>query len=329
MEASLVQRAGIPFTAIPAAGVHSVGLRNLPRNILMVLRGMVASRRVLREFQPDVLLFTGGYVAAPMALAARKIPTLLYVPDIEPGLALKFLVHFADIIAVTAEESRAFLPAGKRVVVTGYPTRSNFGVWEPASACARFGLQADLPVVLVFGGSKGALSINRAISACLLELLSDCQVLHITGKRDWPEFQSLASGLPAHLRSHYAAYPYLHEDMGAAFSAADLVISRAGAATLGEYPLFSLPAILVPYPHAWRYQKVNAAHLADRGGAVILPDEQLENRLLPLIQELLHTPHRLEQMRQAMSSLAAPNAASTIASQLRSLGEKTPAGGQS
>lgn len=328
METSLVQRAGIPFTAIPAAGVHGVGICALPRNIALILRGMAASRRVLREFKPDVLLFTGGYVAAPMALAAWRIPTLVYVPDIEPGLALKFLMRFADTIAITAEESRAFLPANKRVVVTGYPTRPDFGAWDSAKARARFGLQADTPVLLVFGGSKGARSINRAVSACLPELLQKYQVLHITGELDWPEIQKVKENLSAEQHTRYHAFPYLHDEIGAAFSAADLVISRAGAATIGEYPLFGLPAILVPYPHAWRYQKVNAAHLANNGAAVMLEDEKLGEELLPMVERLLGNREQLFAMRRAMQSLAVPDASVRIAEAIRKMAQKPERGGR-
>lgn len=323
MEASLVRRAGIPFTAIPAAGVHGVGLRSLPRNIGLVLRGMAASRRVLRDFQPDVLLFTGGYMAIAMALASRQYPTLVYVPDIEPGLALKILLRFADIIAVTAEESRAFLPANKRVEVTGYPTRLDFGAWDPAAARTRLGLQADIPVLLVFGGSQGARSINQAVTACLPELLKEFQVLHVTGERNYPEIQETAQNLSIDQQSRYKVLPYLHEDMGAAFAAAALVVSRAGAATLGEYPLFGLPAILIPYPHAWRYQKVNAAYLVSRGAAIALPDEHLSVELLPLIRSLLGNPEKLSSMRKAMRSLAVPDAANRLAGQLRELAGKS------
>jgi UDP-N-acetylglucosamine--N-acetylmuramyl-(pentapeptide) pyrophosphoryl-undecaprenol N-acetylglucosamine transferase len=101
MERELVLRAQIPFQAIPAAGVHGVGWRQLPRNILHLMRGTLAARRILRAYQPDVLLFTGGYVGVPMAIAGRFIPSLVFVPDIEPGLALKLMSRFAHTIAVT------------------------------------------------------------------------------------------------------------------------------------------------------------------------------------------------------------------------------------
>ncbi|MEP7135584.1 MAG: glycosyltransferase, partial [Chloroflexota bacterium] len=99
MEESLVRRQGITFQSIPAAGIHGVGLVTLPRNLGVIGRGVFASRRILKEFKPDVLFFTGGFVAVPMALAGRSISSMLYVPDIEPGMALKSLSGFADVIA--------------------------------------------------------------------------------------------------------------------------------------------------------------------------------------------------------------------------------------
>ena len=108
MEESLVKRQGIQYQSIPAAGVHGVGLATLPRNLVTIARGVFASRSILNDFRPDVMFFTGGYVAVPMALAGRSLPSLLYVPDIEPGMALKSLAGFADVIAVTTSDSQQF-----------------------------------------------------------------------------------------------------------------------------------------------------------------------------------------------------------------------------
>jgi UDP-N-acetylglucosamine--N-acetylmuramyl-(pentapeptide) pyrophosphoryl-undecaprenol N-acetylglucosamine transferase len=319
MEAGLVTRSGVPFTSIPAAGVHGVGLRSLPGNLWRLARGTLASRRILSEFRPDVLLFTGGYVAAPLAVTGRNIPSLVYCPDIEPAMALKFLARFADHIAVTMDESRAYFPASKPVTTTGYPLRPELTGWERNSARAHFDLSHDLPVLLVTGGSKGAQTINRAVEKILPELLSICQVLHLTGSVDWPAIQLTQVGLPPSLRQRYHAYEFLHDDMGAAMAAADLAISRAGASTLGEYPYFGLPAILVPYPYAWRYQKVNAAFLEKLGAAVLLPDENMATDLLPAIRELFVNTSRLRDMQTAMQGLAHPNAAQEIAGLVREL----------
>lgn len=318
MEADLVKRVGVPYRAIPAAGIHGVGARALPGNLLRLGRGYLQSARILREYRPDALLFTGGYVAVPMALAGRNIPALLYVPDIEPGLALKTLARFADCIAVTAEESRAYFSDRQQVVVTGYPTRPELKAWSIDQARATLGLNADLPALLVFGGSSGARSINRALLAVLPELLAEMQIIHISGRLDWPEVEAAQAELAGRLgdvahAERYHPYPYLHDEMGAALTAADLALSRAGASSLGEFPMFGLPAVLVPYPYAWQYQQVNARYLAERGAACILPDAELPEQLLPVVLELMRDRSRREAMRQAMAALARPDAARSIA----------------
>ncbi|MBN1146523.1 MAG: UDP-N-acetylglucosamine--N-acetylmuramyl-(pentapeptide) pyrophosphoryl-undecaprenol N-acetylglucosamine transferase [Anaerolineales bacterium] len=324
MEVDLVKRAGLPFEAISAAGVHGVGPRALPGNLWRLARGYGQARRILRRFQPDVLFFTGGFVAVPMALAGRRIPSLLYVPDIEPGLALKALARFADCVAVTAQESRAYFPKQADVRVTGYPARLDLN-WSLEAARRVLGLSADLPVLLVFGGSRGARSINRALLGALPDLLNEMQVIHISGWLDWERVEAARSALAARsaqdaaLLERYRAFPYLHDEMGAAFTVADLALSRAGASTLGEFPLCGLPAILVPYPHAWRYQRVNADYLAEKGAALVIEDAQLPERILPLVRDLMRDSERRQQMRQAMQSLARPSAAGSISELLWSL----------
>ena len=319
MEAALVKRAGIAFEAIPAAGVHGVGLKQLPRNLGQLRRGYRAARCILRQFKPDVLFFTGGYVAVPMALAGRKIPTLLYVPDIEPGLALKTLARFADRIALTAEDSWKYFSPRAQTVLTGYPTRSGLGNWTCKDAHKKLGLGDDLPVLLVFGGSKGARSINNAVRHNMPALLELAQVVHISGELDWPNVEAARENLSKTQAARYHAFPYLHEEMGAALAAADLAVSRAGASTLGEFPLFGLPTILVPYPHAWRYQKVNADYLVGRGAAIMIEDAQLSEKLIPTVNDLLKNPAKMKSMREAMHRLSHPQAADEIGRQLLAL----------
>lgn len=327
MEADLVQRTHVPFTAILAAGLHGVGLRALPANVMRMIKGITAARRILKEFRPDVLFYTGGYVAGPMAVAGWKTPTLLYVPDIEPGLALKYLSKFSSCIALTAEPSRQFF-GKRRQVVTGYPTRPELKGWDEASGRKALSLKKDQPVLLVFGGSKGARSINRAILATLADILEMAQVVHITGQLDWQEVETARGQLSQKQQERYHIYPYLHEEMGAALASADLVVSRAGASTLGELPLFGLPAILVPYPYAWRYQKVNAGYLVEKGGAILLEDEKMSTQLFSTIQSLFTDPQRLEAMRTNMRSLAVPDAADRIAQLILELGHKEKEAGR-
>lgn len=323
MEAALVSRQGIPFRAIPAAGLHGVGLSKLPGNMMKLARGFFASARILREFKPDVLLFTGGFVAVPMALAGRKVPTLLYVPDIEPGKALQMLAKFADVIALTTPDSKKYFSSARKMVVTGYPTRGDLKKLDKNTARKQMGLTGSLPVLLIVGGSKGARLVNQAVTRQLPDLLAKLQIIHITGELDWPEIEKVAASLPSDLGKRYHAFPYLHEEMAAAFSSADIVLSRAGASTLGELPFYGLPAILVPYPFAWRYQKVNADYLADKGAAIVVENSALDEKLMPTLTSILGEKGRLQSMSAAMTSLAQPDAANKIASLVWELAERT------
>jgi UDP-N-acetylglucosamine:LPS N-acetylglucosamine transferase len=250
----------------------------------------------------------------------------LYVPDIEPGLALKTLARFADAIAVTAPDSRAYFTGRSAVTVTGYPLRSGLAAWEPEKARQVLGLSADLPTLLVMGGSKGARTINRSLLAALPELLQEMQVVHIGGQVEWPEIEAaradLAAGPAAELAARYHAYPYLHEEIGAAFTVADLVLTRAGASALGELPLFGLPAVLVPYPYAWRYQRVNADYLARHSAAVVVENADLPSQILPTVSALMRDARRRDQMRQAMRSLFQPQSAEAIAGLVHQLAQE-------
>jgi len=320
MEEALVKRQGITFRSIPAAGIHGVGLITLPRNLAKMARGVLAARNILNEFKPDVMFFTGGYVAVPMALAGRSIPSLLYVPDIEPGMALKSLAGFSDAIAVTTAQSQKFF--NKKVIETGYPLRPDLALWDRETAQRHLGISGEFPILFVFGGSKGARSINMAVLDNLRPLIEKFEVVHLTGETDWNFVRHHREQLPMDLAARYHVLPYLHE-MGAALAAADLALSRAGASTLGEFPLFALPAILVPYPYAWRYQKVNADHLTNRGAAIMLEDQVLSKELMTTLNVLLENPNKLQAMRASMFEMSHPRAADKIAGILIELaGEK-------
>jgi UDP-N-acetylglucosamine--N-acetylmuramyl-(pentapeptide) pyrophosphoryl-undecaprenol N-acetylglucosamine transferase len=323
MENELIPRLDIPFKAIPAAGLHGVGLAKLPANLSRLRAGYKQARKIIANFQPDVFFSTGGYLSVPVAMAARNIPQIVFIPDIEPGLALKVLIRSADQVLTSTTGSKKFIPSRKNTVATGYPLREEVTRWTRKAAQKEFNLTADLPVLLVFGGSKGARSINHALFPSLPTLLQKAQVVHISGTDNWEETSTLVHGLDSSLREHYHPFPYLHENMGAALAAADLVVCRAGASTLGELPYFNLPAILVPYPYAWRYQKTNADHLVKSGGALLLRDEDLPEKLQATIFDLLDRPEQLEKMRAAMRAQATPGAAQTIADIIRGLSRTT------
>lgn len=147
------------------------------------------------------------------------------------------------------------------------------------------------------------------------QVLDMAQLVHLSGELDWPRVSQRRDELPEGLKGRYHAVSYLHE-MGEALAAADLAVCRAGASTLGEMPFFGLPAVLVPYPHAWRYQRVNAEWLAQRGAAVTLEDERLERELLPMLRQLLTDRERLNRMGDRAQALSRPDAAARLAQAL-------------
>jgi UDP-N-acetylglucosamine--N-acetylmuramyl-(pentapeptide) pyrophosphoryl-undecaprenol N-acetylglucosamine transferase len=325
VEEGLAARAGVPFVAIATGQIRGRAPWVMARNLVRMARGAEQCAHIIREFRPDVVLMTGGYVAAPVAWAAwraqPRVPALIYLPDVTPGQAIRLASLLADRVAVSFPEVTHYFPG--KAVVTGYPIRPELHTVDKASARAALGLDPNRPVLLVFGGSRGARSINRALVAALPALLPQCQVVHISGQADWPWITEATHGrdsahgpaIPEALRESYHAYPYLHE-MAKALAAADLVVARAGAAVLGEFPALRLPSILAPYPYAGQHQEANARYLAERGAAAVLNDAELAEMLAPTILRLLAAPVELRAMADAAARLARPDAAERIAREL-------------
>lgn len=323
MEEKLVPRTGIHLETIRGGPIVTVPPQVRVMNAVKLTWSIGTVWQMIGRFRPDVALLTGGYMAAPVALAAwlRGVPIAIYLPDVEPGAALKAIMPLAQKVACTSANSRAYVPEAK-MVVTGYPVRPELraaAALSQAEALAQFDLSPGRRTLFVFGGSRGAQAINRALMAALPTLLAQIQVIHISGELTWPEVEANAAQLTEEERAYYRPYPYLHERMGAAFRAADLVLARAGASMMGEGPAFGLPAVLVPLAWAWRYQKVNADFLTQQGAAVQLTDESLPAQLVPTVLELLQNPARLAQMGAAARALDAPDAATNVAQLLARL----------
>ena len=320
MDAELLSGQNFDFKAIPAAGLHGMNLANLPGNLIKLVCGYIKVRRIIHQFQPDIIFYTGGFISIPVALASRGVPSVAFIPDIEPGAALNFLIKQCNLITAVTENTKNFIPQNKKVEVTGYPIRSDLSKWTRENGRREFGLMDDLPVLLVFGGSRGARSINQALYPIMGELLKEIQIIHISGEDNWEETRQAKSNLPQSLSARYLAFPFLHSQMGAALASADLVVCRAGASTLGELPFFRLPAILVPYPHAWRYQHTNAEYLVIHGGAILLEDKDLNTSLLSTVMNLIHNQSMLTDMRNSMHVLSRPDAAQRIGKLLYEVG---------
>jgi len=319
IEQTLAEREGIPFVAVSTGQIRGRAPWVMARNLGRMRQGTRQCAALIRAWRPDAVFMTGGYVAAPVAWAAYRasprVPLLIYLPDLTPGRAIQVTSRLARKVAVSFPEAMSYF--GDKAVVTGYPVRADLFTTQKHAAWQAFGLSADLPVLLVFGGSRGSRSINQAIMDALPELLQRCQILHVSGHTDWPALQQAVSAgrLAPELRARYHPHPYLH-DMVHALVAADLVVARAGAATLGEFPAAQLPAILVPYPYAGQHQQANARYLANRGAAIVVADNEIRSRLKEKVLGLLDRPEQLQSMAAAAAALARPDAADNIAAEL-------------
>jgi UDP-N-acetylglucosamine--N-acetylmuramyl-(pentapeptide) pyrophosphoryl-undecaprenol N-acetylglucosamine transferase len=315
-EAELVAPTGIRLVVLGSGGLRGIRLDKRVRHTVQIVRSISQAREVIRKFKPDVVFATGGYACVPVTLAARmeRVPVLIYLPDIVPGLAIRHLGRFAAKIAVTSEESYQHLHPDK-VVVTGYPVREALFELNKAQAQETLGLQRGEKTLLVFGGSRGARSINQALVAGLRELLPACQIIHVSGRLDAEWVAGAARSLPETHKARYHHYAFLDE-MPEALVAADLAVARSGAATLGEFPAVGLPAVLVPYPYSGQHQEPNARYMARNGAAQVLADAQLEQKLVPTILRLLDDAEALADMRESALAMARPDAAEAIAEQL-------------
>jgi UDP-N-acetylglucosamine:LPS N-acetylglucosamine transferase len=322
-ERPLVEKGDVAFDAyeeVQAGPLHGVNPLRALRSMLKLLAGTVQSLQLLGRHCPDVVLLTGGWVGFPVALAAwlRRVPSVIFLPDIEPALSIKVLRPLVTKVALAIPESASYFAAGN-AVVTGYPVRSELEAATREEGIAHFKLDASRKTLLVFGGSRGAQTINTAIIDILPQLMADdVQVLHVTGTLDHERVSGVTADLP---NSHgYHSRAYLHgPEMGLALAAADLVVSRSGAGVLGEFPLFELPSILVPYPYAWRYQKVNADYLESRGAAIHMADENMAAELYPTINTLFTNSERLATMQQQVKQLAQPGSAKRVLAVLAQL----------
>lgn len=289
------------------------------RNALRITGSVGRARAVLSKFEPDVVLVTGGYTCVAVTLAAwlMHVPVMIYLPDVVPGKAIRFLSRFATKIAVTSEDSYRYFRREK-VAVTGYPVRPEIYRLDRAEAQKALGLDPDEKTLLVFGGSRGSRSINQALVAGLRDILPLCQVVHVSGTQDADWVSGATKSLPGAMRQRYHHFPYLH-DMARALVSADLAVARAGAATLGEFPAARLPALLVPYPHSGQHQLPNATYMVRNGAARMLYDEDLRQRLVPEVLDLLNDPRALAEMRESANAMARQDAAEAIAEQLWAL----------
>jgi len=313
IDGELVRREKIEFRAVTARPLRVGSLAGTTRGALSLLQGTAEAYRILKGFRPDAVFATGGYGSVGVGLAARILgrPLLLFLPDVEPGLAVRTLARVASRIAVTVTPALSALPSG-RAEVTGYPVRSAFFEARRDDARERLRLHPTLPTLLVSGASSGAHRINRAVLSWAPDFLRVGQIIHLCGRGDEAWLRDEREKLPLDLRERYHLYGYLHEDIALALAAADVAIMRSGASTLGELPATRLPAVLVPGEYEGWDQGPNARFLAESGAAIVLPQGRLAE-LQPTVMALLADSERRAQMSEALAALARPDAADRLA----------------
>lgn len=319
LEEELAPKAGIPFYPLPLTGLkRHLSLQNLVA-LYQAARGLWLARKVLSQFRPQVVIGTGGYVCGPVILAAvlLGIPTLIHEQNALPGLTNRLLSPLVSRVALTFAEAQNHLSRKARVAVTGLPVREEVLSWRRDEARRAMGIPQDALLILSFGGSQGARTINEAMVQVLKEFQGQkgTYFLHITGPGQYEGFleHAVKAGLRVAQNGNIILVPYLYE-MPRALAAADLAICRAGAATLAELTAAGLPAILIPYPHAaGNHQEHNARVLEKAGAALIVLDQQLTGELLvKILKNLLSQPEKLKAMSQASRRLGRPQALESI-----------------
>ncbi len=258
-----------------------------------------------------------------MLLAARllRIPIYLWVGDAIPGRALRAVAGWSSGIGLTFEPAMKAMPRGRAMVV-GNPVRKSLLRWTKAEGQRVLGLDPAVPVVLVTGGSQGSEKINAAVASALSRLVRRAAVVHHTGPANLPRAQAQWALLGEADRGRYQPHGYLHDEMGAALAAADLVVGRAGSSSIAEPLAFGVPLVLIPFGAAMSaHQAANARAAAELGAAVVLPESDLDgDRLAAVVTGLLDDPVRLARMAANAKAAGRPGAAEQIALAVLALG---------
>ncbi len=330
MEAKIAEAAGLKFTSISAGKFRryvgrswwgtvsdvSTLFLNI-RDAFRVVRGIWQSYGIIRQFRPNVVFVKGGYVGMPVGLAARllRVPYVIHESDIDPGLTNRTLAKHAEAIATGFPvEKYKTLPKDK-LVYTGSPIRQEVVKAHALEGRQHFDLDQKLPVILVIGGSQGAMRINDVVVDSLPELTRKYQIIHLTGDRDIERVRFEVKRLGLEHPEHYHPYSFLLKELASAMAVADLVISRAGANTIAELAVLGKPTILIPHPNlSGGHQITNATTLARTGAVKVLPEDRLTYRsLTALVDQILGSPEEAAYLSKAIGEFAVPDAADRLA----------------
>lgn len=332
METELVPREGYPIKALKITNISRGKSLEAIKHNLETLHNVAVStheaKNIIREFKPDVVIGTGGYVCYPVLTAAHElgVPTAIHESNAVPGLTTKLLAQHIDRVMVGFADSKSAYRHPERVYVTGTPVRGEFDAFDKESAKEELGIARDMPLVVSVWGSLGAAHMNDIMSE-LITLLDNepkFRLIHSVGSRYYDGFiEKLKEAAPDYAARGAQVEKYIY-DMPRVMAAADIILCRAGASTLSELAYMGKPVIIVPSPNVTNnHQEKNARVLEKAGGAVVLLEGEFDAQsLLARVTELLSDKSRLDAMSAAMRSLAVADATDKIVEVILQLCEK-------
>jgi UDP-N-acetylglucosamine--N-acetylmuramyl-(pentapeptide) pyrophosphoryl-undecaprenol N-acetylglucosamine transferase len=317
MERIIVPKAGYHLETIRVKGFERKISMDTVRSLKELFMGMLDAKRLIENYNPDIVIGMGGYVCGPVLLLAsrKKIPTMIHEQNAFPGATNKLLSRFVDKIAISFSEAKKYFGNENKVFLSGNPVRKEFFNSDRKEAREKLGFGEDDFVVVSSGGSLGAASINNAMLKLIKEREKGdrLKVVHITGKANYEDFMDSLreAGLDIGLDKNVRILEYC-DKMHEVYACADLVVSRAGAMSVAELAAGRIPSILVPYPYATdNHQGYNARSITDEGGGILILDSDLKHDpeiLKNTIYSLIEDPEKLSDMGLAASKKAMPEA---------------------
>ena len=326
LESAIAPREGIPFRTIDVAGLFGKSPREILTGAYRASRGFGQALGVIRSFRPAVVCGTGGYVCGPVVAAAwlMRVPSLIQEQNAIPGMTNKLLSRFSRTIALQFPGASTHFPGRARAVVTGNPVRPEILRANREEGASALGLRPDRNTLLAFGGSRGAAVLNRAVCELVPVFASDPskQLIFATGQRYFGEIQSTLDRAVVDWkdRENILVQPYLHR-IEQAYALADLAITRAGGMTIAELTALGIPSVIIPSPNVTHnHQYYNARALAEEGGCLLLPEEELgSGRLRDVTLDLLENHGARQAMAERARQFGHPDATRRIVELLASL----------
>ncbi|GAB6092323.1 undecaprenyldiphospho-muramoylpentapeptide beta-N-acetylglucosaminyltransferase [Furfurilactobacillus curtus] len=319
LESKIVPARGLQFETIKLQGfsrsLNWAGLKTNVKTVQLFLAGVRDARRLIKDFQPDVVVGTGGYVSSAVLYAASRmhIPTLIHEQNSVVGVTNKFLSRFVDQIAIAFEDARSQFPEQK-VIFTGNPRAQQVAEVKSHFSWSEYGLVDNKPTLLIFGGSQGALKIN-AVSVAAIPTFNqrDYQVVFVTGQKRYEDVKQQIAQDHIVPGENVVIRPYI-SNMPEVLPQVSAIVGRAGATSLAEITALGRPSILIPSPYVTNdHQTKNAQSLVNQGAAEMISEAQLTApRLIAVVDQLMNDPKRQAQMAMAAKKMGVPDAADQL-----------------